>query len=65
MKFTPPSSFLSFRRAGGRIHEGKAQGVLVLEGAKGRVERCDIWGNALAGVHIQGQGTEPAVVDCK
>ena len=48
-----------------RVHDGGRSGLRFTRGAGGRVERCDIWGNANAGVVIEGRGTEPAVVDCK
>ena len=34
-------------------------------GGKGRVEGCQVWGNAQAGVGIRGDGSEAVVVGCK
>ena len=49
----------------GRIHDGKAGGVLLLKGANGRMEGCQIWGNAEDGVSVQDDGSEAVLVGCK
>ena len=36
-----------------------------IQGGKGRVEDCQIWGNAEAGVGIQGSVSEAVVAGCK
>ena len=54
-----PSSPLPCRR----ICDGMSQGV-VISGAKGRLERCNIAGNKEANVHIQ-EGADPTILACK
>ena len=48
-----------------RIYDGNGSGVVFAEGGKGRVEGCQICGNDLAGVRVQGDGSEAVVVGCK
>ena len=48
-----------------RIHDGKEVGTIFARGAKGRVDDCEIWGNADAGVTVQGDGSEAVVAGCK
>ena len=55
------SYFCHFSTSRGRIHDGIPGGVIFYEGGKGRVEGCKIWGNAVAGVYIQGDGSEAVV----
>lgn len=45
------------------IHDGKAGGVYVYENGQGRIEDCNIVGNALAGVQIE-TGGNPVVCKC-
>ena len=46
-----------------RIHDGRGHGVIIA-GAKGRLESCDIWGNEFSGVTIQA-GADPVVTKCE
>ena len=48
----------------GRIHDGKC-GVVFAEGSMGRVEGCQIWGNAGSSVVVQDSSSEAVVVGCK
>ena len=48
-----------------RIHDGKGEGVALVEGGKGRMEDCQIWGNERAGVVVRGNGSEAVVAGCK
>ena len=49
----------------GRIYDGKNCGVLFVQGGKGRVEDCQIWGSVCSGVAVQDHGAEAVVVGCK
>ena len=42
-----------------KIHDGRTMGVRVFENAKGRIERCEIWGNASGDV---GNGGSAALI---
>jgi parallel beta-helix repeat protein len=47
-----------------QIHDGKGGGVYVTENGSGRIENCDIFGNALAGIVIR-KGGNPVVQHCQ
>ncbi|MEN8219601.1 MAG: right-handed parallel beta-helix repeat-containing protein [Pseudomonadota bacterium] len=46
-----------------QIHDGKGTGVLVNENSTGRIDNCDIFGNAKAGIAIT-KGGNPVVQKC-
>ena len=48
-----------------RIHDGKQCGLAFVEGGRGRVEDCKIWGNERTGIFVQGSGSEAVVAGCK
>jgi len=41
--------------------DGKYRGIYVWEGSSPRIEENEIWGNALAGIYIEGAGTDPLI----
>ena len=45
-----------------RIHDGKACGVDVING-RGRLQNCELWGNAGGGVYVQSNGN-PTLAAC-
>ncbi|MEN8219600.1 MAG: right-handed parallel beta-helix repeat-containing protein [Pseudomonadota bacterium] len=47
-----------------KIHNSKQGGVYVYENGTGRIENCQIFGNALAGITIS-KGSNPIVQHCK
>ena len=49
----------------GRIYEAILGAGVLLDGSRGRVEGCKIWGNADSGVTVKGDGSEAVVVGCK
>ena len=47
-----------------RIHDGKDSGVTVKDnGSKGRLEGCELWGNARGGVYVK-QAGNPILAAC-
>ena len=48
---------------GCRIHDGNSAGVVVYQHGKGRLEKCEILGNALAGIQIK-EGGNPFIHEC-
>ena len=61
----PPPRSCRCQSSLGRIHDGRGGGVAFFKGSKGRVEQCEIWGNAKAGVDVQGDSSEAMVAGCK
>ena len=49
----------------GRIHDGKEGGLFFVEGGEGQVEGCEIWGNAVAGVGVDGSSSQAVVKGCE
>ncbi|MEN8220360.1 MAG: right-handed parallel beta-helix repeat-containing protein [Pseudomonadota bacterium] len=47
-----------------QIHDGKRSGVFVNDEGTGRIENCDIFGNALAGIQVR-MGGNSVVKDCQ
>ena len=45
-----------------RLHDGWSSGVLVSQ-AQGRLERCELWGNAEGGVYLE-WGGDPTLAAC-
>ena len=46
-----------------RLHDGKNCGVIVYYRGRGRLERCELWGNANGGVWVLGGG-DPSLHAC-
>ena len=59
VRLPPPAPF-ELRR---RIHDGKSCGVDVVKNGRGRLERCELWGNAEGGVWVWGGG-HPTLASC-
>jgi parallel beta-helix repeat protein len=47
-----------------QIHDGKSAGVFVYDNGSGRIESCEIFGNALTGIEIR-EGGNPIVQHCQ
>ncbi len=47
-----------------QIHDSHAGGIYVYNNGKGRIEHCDIFGNAYPGIQIK-EGGDPQITDCQ
>jgi hypothetical protein len=47
------------------VHGGGQAGVHVLEGGRGRLSRCEVARNGMAGVAVMGPWSAPVVEDCR
>ena len=47
-----------------RVHDGRSCGIIVYgEGSQGRMERCELWGNAIGGLLVR-DGGDPTLAAC-
>ena len=60
---TPFRTPILFRRRRRRIYDGKNCGVCSYRGGRGRLERCELWGNANGGVLVE-FGGNPSLQKC-